>query len=301
MMDIEHQLKSTLELLESVKWLYDFPVTQLFSSGVLDLIPSEWKEVLSSLSLDELNGLPQCQAKEHWPKSLQHFLSQCKVLSLFEFITLQNEPMVQKIENLPEVPLPGELLKGMSAKKKHEVCRLTALVKASAPQCQHVLDFGSGKGYIDTALHTAFGLNVLGAESEAGRVSGAEERQATLLAKHCQGVIIQCLHQNWNLNYEIVHEIQTYLNMYIWGTLWKTQKCMNQIYRDIIKNGLISPLRLFRNCDFIGECHHQCYFHHHHHYQHHHHHHYHHHHHHHHYLHNHLHTFALSGSIKKKG
>lgn len=227
-MDIEHQLQSILDLLESMKWLYDFPVTQLFSHGVFDQMPEEWKELLCSLSIDELNGLPKYQSKAHWPKSLQNFLNQCKALSLSEFTYSQNEIIVQKPENLPEVCIPDSLLKGMSAKKKHEVCRLTALIKAVEPQCNHVVDFGSGKGYIDTALHSALGLNVLGAESETSRVTGAEERQATLLKQQCQGIE----HIKWILedNKETISEGKKIIGNFSQKTVCPKDNCLRNIY-----------------------------------------------------------------------
>lgn len=250
-MDIEPKLHSILELLESMKWLYDFPVTQLFSYGVFDQMPAEWKEVLSSLPIEELNGLPKCQSKVQWPKTLQTFLDQCKALSLYEFTYSQKELIVQKGEELPSVCIPDALLKGMTAKKKHEVCRLTALMKAVAPHCNHVVDFGSGKGYIDTALHSTLGLNVLGAESETSRVTGAEERQAALLEQQCQGIE----HIKWILedNEETIREGKKIIRKFSQKTVCPKGKCLRNLYHtNKSKNKINQDKKYFRSNSFEG-------------------------------------------------
>ncbi|XP_064115991.1 uncharacterized protein LOC135221910 isoform X2 [Macrobrachium nipponense] len=146
-------LEKIVQFLKEVEWLYDFPVTQV-----------------------------------HWPSSLSVFLKQCKELSLHQWISInQQEHFVRELPQ--ELELPPELFKGMSPKKKHEVKAMVQCVKelCDITNSSRILDIGSGKGYVDSALHHALGVTVVGAESEDRRVRDAQDRQ-TLLAGTCEGI-----------------------------------------------------------------------------------------------------------------
>lgn len=44
-----------LKLFHETQWLYNIPVTDLLTSGVLDLFPKEWLHTLQILENEELN------------------------------------------------------------------------------------------------------------------------------------------------------------------------------------------------------------------------------------------------------
>ncbi|XP_066968542.1 probable methyltransferase-like protein 25 isoform X2 [Macrobrachium rosenbergii] len=153
-------LEKIVQFLKEVEWLYDFPVTQV-----------------------------------HWPSSLKEFLKQCKELSLQQWISTNQHGYIAR--KLPqELTLPKELCKGMSPKKKHEVTAMVQYVKelCDLTNSSRILDIGSGMGYVDSALHHALGVTVVGAESEDCRVRDALDRQ-TMLTGTCEGI----RHMKWLL------------------------------------------------------------------------------------------------------
>ncbi|XP_068244005.1 probable methyltransferase-like protein 25 isoform X2 [Palaemon carinicauda] len=208
-------LEKIVRFLKEVEWLYDFPVTQVFTRNVLSQIPEEWSASFADLTLSSLNGIPECSSQTHWPSSLKQFLKQCKELSLQQWInTSQHEYTIRK--SPLDLRLPKELCKGMSPKKEHEVITMVQCVKelCNITNSSRILDIGSGMGYVDSALHHALGVTIVAAESEECRVRDAQKRQS-LLTGSCEGI----KHMKWLLQddqatldkaLEIVHDLVNY-------------------------------------------------------------------------------------------
>lgn len=55
----EEYFESALRLLCQYEWLFNWPVTQILSCGMLDELPLEWWDPLQRLSLKSLNELPR--------------------------------------------------------------------------------------------------------------------------------------------------------------------------------------------------------------------------------------------------
>nr|XP_045621595.1 uncharacterized protein LOC123772453 [Procambarus clarkii] len=188
-------LRDIVQLLQDVQWLYNFPVTQVFTRNVFSKMPDEWKEALSELPLEVLNGIPQFKSQVHWPSSLKSFLESCERLSL-QHLAVHHHRQSMAILGSQNVQLPQKFTHGMSVKKKHEVTSLLSLMKrlSEITQSVHVLDIGSGIGYMDTLLHCMLKLTIIGAESDNKNVRSANKRQRELLGK-CRGV----RHMTWTL------------------------------------------------------------------------------------------------------
>ncbi|XP_042219144.1 uncharacterized protein LOC121864197 isoform X1 [Homarus americanus] len=186
-------LEDIIHLLQDVEWLYNFPVTQIFTRNVFSQMPEEWRDALLKLPVEILNTIPQYNSQEHWPSSLQLFLKKCKRLSLHHLVV---NPHDGQPDTHQKMHLPQEITKGMSTKKKHEVASLLYLVKrlSDTTQSRHVLDVGSGIGYIDTLLHHILKFTILGAESVAEHVRSANTRQQKLSGQ-CTGI----RHLHWSL------------------------------------------------------------------------------------------------------
>lgn len=187
-------LEDIVHLLQNVEWLYNFPVTQIFTRNIFSQMPLEWRDALTELPLEVLNGIPQHNYQENWPSSLQSFLEECRRLTLHQLVSdCHIQPAVDTTQN---VNLPQELTRGMTVKKRHEVISLLGIVKrlSDITESFHVLDIGSGIGYIDSFLHHMFKLTVIGAESEDKLVRSANARQKELLG-NCSGI----KHVNWTL------------------------------------------------------------------------------------------------------
>nr|XP_053646653.1 uncharacterized protein LOC128698471 isoform X1 [Cherax quadricarinatus] len=190
-------LEDIVHLLQDVQWLYNFPVTQIFTRNVIYQMPGDWREALTELPIDELNLIPQCKSQDYWPTSLQSFLERCKRLSLQQLVLHQYGPSTAPLTHTSHtLQLPQEFSRGMSLKKRHEVSALLSLMKnlSESTQSSHVLDVGSGIGYIDSLLHHSLKLTVFGAESEDKNVRSANNRHQQLSGK-CKGV----RHFTWTL------------------------------------------------------------------------------------------------------
>lgn len=55
---VDQYFKAVLEFLGNYEWLYNWPVTETLSSGVLGQMPVDWWQHLHQLSMEELNQLP---------------------------------------------------------------------------------------------------------------------------------------------------------------------------------------------------------------------------------------------------
>ncbi|KAK8723913.1 hypothetical protein OTU49_011601, partial [Cherax quadricarinatus] len=140
-------LEDIVHLLQDVQWLYNFPVTQIFTRNVIYQMPGDWREALTELPIDELNLIPQCKSQDYWPTSLQSFLERCKRLSLQQLVLHQYGPSTAALTHTSHtLQLPQEFSRGMSLKKRHEVSALLSLMKnlSESTQSSHVLDVGSG-------------------------------------------------------------------------------------------------------------------------------------------------------------
>ena len=104
-------------------------------------------------------------------------LSKMDVLSSTDHV-LQNSSLSSHLRDTDVVHIKH----GMGDKKSHEVekmCWLCAQL-ASACDVQHVVDIGSGRGYLGCQLALQYQLNVLGVEGEPNYTESAFERAQKL-------------------------------------------------------------------------------------------------------------------------
>ncbi|KAG0725077.1 Protein RRNAD1 [Chionoecetes opilio] len=185
-----------VHLLQGVDWLYNYPMTQVFTRDMFRHMPAEWQTALQGLPLHALNGLPQCLALEPWPSSLKVFLGKCQRLSrLSQDFTRDSLTSEGSSSSHPQIPL--ELTLGLSAKKKHEITTLLSVVKKMLDDTgsKHVLDIGSGKGYIDSCIHRILHAQVLGVEGNCKLMRSAEKHHWKLYGR-CKGITFL----NWHLS-----------------------------------------------------------------------------------------------------
>ncbi|KAH3875305.1 uncharacterized protein LOC127869377 isoform X1 [Dreissena polymorpha] len=71
-----------LRFLYEYQWLYDFKVTEIFTSCIWKKIPPEWMTTFVSLSQEELRAMPDGQYQESWPESLKFFIKTSQKYSL---------------------------------------------------------------------------------------------------------------------------------------------------------------------------------------------------------------------------
>lgn len=177
-------LSDIVDLAAEFSWLYDFQGTQILRCGVLNAVPLDWRTTLAGLDNSQLNGLALCEPQSGYPLSLKRFLERCRQLSIHNLL-----PDTDKEEH-QHPSLATDAARGICPKKRHEVVRLSTLVKEVTGRCgaRAVLDIGAGLGYVDSLLHHQLGLRVMAAESEAFRVTQARARHVKLCGRECSAL-----------------------------------------------------------------------------------------------------------------
>lgn len=162
----EEYFHDALSFLEEYSWLFDTAATKLLVKDVMSKLPSEWKSYLLDLNNEELNSLPTGYVKNHWPPSLIDFCKKCQDLT----ITALASPPDLLYKNF-DIPVPREMWRGVTSKKKCEVELLTSLIHNECQQTgvSRILDLGSGLGYVDRLL-LWYGYRILGLESSSDLV-----------------------------------------------------------------------------------------------------------------------------------
>ncbi|KAL3884429.1 hypothetical protein ACJMK2_024568 [Sinanodonta woodiana] len=158
--------------LAEFQWVYNFRLTHFFIDEVWKHVPEEWMEYLLSMTVDELSQVPSGKLKEGWPESFHAFV---KKSLLYSSICTH---AVSTIDSLDQICINGQIKRGMTPKKLHEVCHMTSLVDHVTREsgAEVIVDVGSGLGYLGQVLHDEFHYPVLGLESQSGHTSGAEQR-----------------------------------------------------------------------------------------------------------------------------
>ncbi|KAK8404277.1 hypothetical protein O3P69_007534 [Scylla paramamosain] len=200
-----------VHLLQGADWLYNYPMTQVFTRNIFTHMPVEWQKALTDLPLDVLNGLPQCLTQDQWPSSLKVFLQECQRLScLSPDLGPQTSGGSRRGSSSSNVSgsssssssssnlqIPQELTYGLTVKKKHEITTLLSIVKEmlDLTGSKHILDIGSGKGYIDSCIHRILHAQVLGVEGNCKLMRSAEKHHWKLYGR-CRGITFL----NWYLS-----------------------------------------------------------------------------------------------------
>ncbi|XP_076324405.1 methyltransferase-like protein 25B isoform X1 [Tachypleus tridentatus] len=167
------KIYETVRLLAEYSWVYNFCVTKIFTSNVLENIPYEWKAHLQDLRFEEMNKVPFGFIKSDWPQSLQSFVKTCLTMAEARFMTHR-----VNINPSVNVTIPPSIQRGMAPKKIHEVNQLAELLGIICKEvcCNRVVDVGSGLGYLGQVLHNNFGIQVIGIEREKALCLSAKER-----------------------------------------------------------------------------------------------------------------------------
>ncbi|CAF0959716.1 unnamed protein product [Didymodactylos carnosus] len=110
-------------------------------------------------------------------------------------LTLTSSTYKQDLDNIKHLQNdeqrkkpPANLSRFMNEKKEHEVDRLVELIAhlASVTQSDVIVDYGSGKGYLDGELIQQYNLKVLALESQNQTVNSAEKRLILMNKKQHQ-------------------------------------------------------------------------------------------------------------------
>lgn len=198
-----------VHLLQGADWLYNYPMTQVFTRNIFSEMPVEWQKALTDLPLDVLNGLPQCLTLDQWPSSLKVFLQECQRLSCLspDFGpqssggsrrgSSDSDVSGSSSGSSSSLQIPQELTYGLTVKKKHEITTLLSVVKEmlDLTGSKHILDIGSGKGYIDSCIHRILHAQVLGVEGNCKLMRSAEKHHWKLYGR-CRGITFL----NWYLS-----------------------------------------------------------------------------------------------------
>ncbi|KZC11559.1 PREDICTED: methyltransferase-like protein 25 [Dufourea novaeangliae] len=188
-----------LNLFFETQWLYNTPVTDLLTKGLLDLFPKEWLNVLQTLENQELNDFVVTKkTNSQWPKSLKAFLEKCR-----------HTDRLPNLNTILLTKLPKKFQIGLNDKKQHEISQLANLVHMQcAPRnIKIIVDFGAGLGYVCQLLYHLYGYRVLGLEKNHANVNNARTRQSKLYPDSLTHVKYNCC----DLTYNSVETIETIL------------------------------------------------------------------------------------------
>ncbi|CAL7948465.1 unnamed protein product [Xylocopa violacea] len=189
-----------LNLFVEMQWLYNTPVTDLLTKGLLDLFPKEWLNDLQMLENEELNDfVVKRTTKPEWSKSLKVFVKKC--------ISADQLPAINTV--LPTI-LPKNFQIGLSCKKQHEIIHLAHLVhvQCTSQNIKIIVDLGAGLGYVCQLLYHLYGYQVLGLEKNQANVNNARNRQIKLYPDSLAHVKYNCC----DLACNSVEIIETILN-----------------------------------------------------------------------------------------
>ncbi|XP_048265902.1 probable methyltransferase-like protein 25, partial [Bombus terrestris] len=158
-----------LNLFLDTQWLYNTPVTDLLTEGVLDFFPKEWLHALQILKNEELNDfVVKKMTKPEWSKTLIAFVEKCKYID-----------QLPTMNTALSTTLPKDFQIGLNCKKQHEIMHLAYLVHMQcAPlNIKVIIDLGAGLGYICQLLYHLYGYKVLGLEKSQANIDNARKRQ----------------------------------------------------------------------------------------------------------------------------
>lgn len=162
---LESYISSCLVLLNTWSWLFKERVTDILKAEVLDKPPaSNVIPFLINLDITGLRNVPYGFMKDEWPNELRDFIKTCQIFKL----------SISQVK-LPNPNIDASLFWKMKIKKQEEVAQLSAMVveECKKHEIQHVIDIGSGLGYIDRVLSQVNGLNILGLEKDPEKVKKA--------------------------------------------------------------------------------------------------------------------------------
>ncbi|XP_043527491.1 protein RRNAD1-like [Frieseomelitta varia] len=158
-----------LNLFLDTQWLYNTPVTDLLTEGILDSFPKEWLNALQILENGELNDfVVKKKMKPEWSKTLITFVEKCRYID-----------QLPTINTVLSIELPKNFQIGLNCKKQHEIMHLAHLIHLQcAPQnIKIIIDLGAGLGYICQLLYHLYGYKVLGLEKNQVNINNARKRQ----------------------------------------------------------------------------------------------------------------------------
>ncbi|XP_037295747.1 protein RRNAD1-like [Manduca sexta] len=149
-----------VEFFNDYQFLYNFPNTDILVKNVLEQIHVENLQDIDVFQEDfDIKNIKDTFIKDF-------------------FDEIQNiQPNYNEVEE--DQCLEGVMSVPVSAKKKHEIVYLAREIKYSCKQidCNVVVDFGSGLGYLDQLLYEITNFKVLGLECNEGHYAGAKKRQ----------------------------------------------------------------------------------------------------------------------------
>ncbi|KAK9356326.1 methyltransferase domain-containing protein [Lipomyces doorenjongii] len=180
------RFSSVDEYLSSLAEFYLNPFVQSLAGGVHilnfflsspdlfeDTLPEQWVTFFDQAELDDILDF-LIYFKENTslqpPSSLSIFLSTVQSLSI-----KRNLPD-EMLQSNPDPPLHGPALSvGMSPKKIHECQYLSSAISdvCSKVGTPHVIDLGSGKGYLSRTLAHEYNCSVIALETVESRTKGA--------------------------------------------------------------------------------------------------------------------------------
>lgn len=158
-----------LKLFIETQWLYNTPVTDLLTGGLLDLLPKEWLHTLQILENEELNDfIVNKKVKPQWSESLRRFVEKCEHIDQLPII-----------DTILTTELPKNFQIGLSRKKQHEIMHLAHLVheQCVSKNIKVIVDLGAGLGYICQLLHHLYGYKILGLDRNQETVNNVRNRQ----------------------------------------------------------------------------------------------------------------------------
>ncbi|XP_029645955.1 protein RRNAD1-like [Octopus sinensis] len=152
----EDHITQLFNFISKHQWIYDFQFTKFFVEEVWKKAPAGWLDYLITLSTEQLKHLTEGTITSNCPDSLKEYIETCIELSTHR----------KQLDNFDPPPLNSFFTDGLSMKKKHEITAMSSLVHnlASCANIHTLVDVGSGLGYIDHALSSTHGYDILGIE-----------------------------------------------------------------------------------------------------------------------------------------
>ncbi|CAH2269140.1 jg23022 [Pararge aegeria aegeria] len=145
--------------IQKYEYLFNFPNTDLLVNEVLDKIEMNLQELDIFQEVFDIRKL-NCEYLTDFFEDLDKF-----------DVKYEDFKDNDNLEFLIEVPL--------SVKKKHEIAYLANEIEnvCGNIQCDTIVDFGSGLGYLDEQIFKTTNFNVLGLECNETNYVGAKKRQ----------------------------------------------------------------------------------------------------------------------------
>ena len=175
---IQDLLRDISSFLKSAKFVYDFSNVTILSEGHLRNIPLDWTQWIRANPIQHLKQVFESK-KSAWtttpppPPSLIDLVEKGQDLRS-RIQSFQEEDSC----NPRPCPLPGVMLQKMTPKKIHEISVLAGHLGSLCrdQRISHVIDVGSGLGYLDQALSLIHGLQIVSVECHQGHCEKASRR-----------------------------------------------------------------------------------------------------------------------------